>query len=225
MTIRHRAANVWFTSDTHFGHANILKFLDRPFLTPEDAAIRAANGNTWQGCTDRVSPKSVQLMEDGLVDSINACVKRDDVLWHLGDFLFARDSDRVDVANSILQRIRCRNIYLVWGNHDNRTKKFGDLFRAAVDLTKIRIGDQRLVLCHYAMAVWDGSHRGTWHLYGHSHGSAEEILDERLPGRRSLDVGVDNAFRLLGEYRPFSFDEVSALLSDRPGSIIDHHGV
>lgn len=224
MTIRHGDAKVWFTSDTHFGHGNILKYSDRPFLSAEDEATRDANGGTWHGSPHRLSHESVRRMDNALIDGINSCVGPNDVLWHLGDFVFARDSDRVHSARAILERIRCRNVYLVWGNHDKRSTAFGNLFREAVELAKIKVRDQRIVLCHYAMAVWDGSHRATWQLYGHSHGSAEEVLDDRLPGRRSLDVGVDNAYRLLGVYRPFSFDEVGDILRDRPGSVIDHHG-
>ena len=224
MTIRHGDANVWFTSDTHFGHANILKYSDRPFLSPRDSEARAANGGTWDRSPHRISSESVRQMDDSLIDHINAHVQRNDVLWHLGDFVFARDGDRVGIARSLLDRINCRNVYFVWGNHDKRSDAFAQLFKAAVDLTKIRVGDQRLMLCHYAMAVWEGSHHGAWHLYGHSHGSAEKFLDDSLPGRRSLDVGVDNANRVLGAYRPFSFEEVAKLLRDRPGSKIDHHG-
>ena len=51
---------------------------------------------------------------------------------------------------------------------------------------------QVIVLCHYALRVWDRSHHGAWHLYGHSHGN--------LPSQgRSFDVGVDcHGFRPLG---------------------------
>lgn len=80
-----------------------------------------------------------------------------------------------------------------------------------------------IVLSHYVQAVWNQSHRGAWMLYGHSHASAESWLDAAMPGRRSIDVGVDNAYRVLGEYRPFSFDELNEILSGRPGCSIDHH--
>jgi calcineurin-like phosphoesterase family protein len=67
------------------------------------------------------------------------------------------------------------------------------------------------------MALWDGSHRGNVQLYGHSHANAEAKLDQMMPDRRSMDVGVDNAFRLLGEYRPFSLEEISQIMDDRNG--------
>ena len=54
---------IWFTSDTHFGHENVLKFTDRPWET------------IWQ-------------MNDAIVDNINGRVAVDDELYILGDFSF-----------------------------------------------------------------------------------------------------------------------------------------
>ena len=39
-----------------------------------------------------------------------------------------------------------------------------------------------------------------------------------------MDVGVDNAFRILGEYRPFSFREIASIMESRPGFRIDGNG-
>jgi hypothetical protein len=58
-------------------------------------------------------------------------------------------------------------------------------------------------------------------LYGHAHGSAEEWMDFYMPGRLSMDVGVDNAYRVLGEYRPFSFPEISSIMKSRRGFQMD----
>jgi calcineurin-like phosphoesterase family protein len=52
----------FFTSDTHYGHANIIKYSSRPF-------------------------SSVEEMNDALVKKINDKVGVDDCLWHLGDFV------------------------------------------------------------------------------------------------------------------------------------------
>ena len=51
------------------------------------------------------------------------------------------------------------------------------------------------------MRTWLASHYGAKNLYAHSHGTLP-------PYENSMDVGVDMAFRLLGEYRPFSLEEV-----------------
>jgi len=56
-------------------------------------------------------------------------------------------------------------------------------------------------------------------LYGHIHDNAEKeaILDKAFPGRRSMDIGVDAAKRLLGEYRPFAESEVLSFIGARLG--------
>ena len=68
------------------------------------------------------------------------------------------------------------------------------------------------------MRVWNKSHHGAYHLYGHSHDSMED-----KEWGKSMDVGVDSAFRILGEYRPFSFDEIKGILDKRELYTIDHH--
>ena len=57
----HPNRDVWFTSDTHFGHENIIHYAGRPF---EDAAE----------------------MDEALIEAWNARVKPEDLVWHLGDF-------------------------------------------------------------------------------------------------------------------------------------------
>lgn len=54
---------IWFTSDTHFGHENVLKFTDRPWET-------------------------IQQMNSVIVANINARVGMNDELYILGDFSF-----------------------------------------------------------------------------------------------------------------------------------------
>lgn len=55
-------------------------------------------------------------------------------------------------------------------------------------------------------------------LYGHSHDSMETE-----PWGRSMDVGVDSAFRILGEYRPFSYEEIKNIMETRQPNPVDHH--
>lgn len=81
---------IWFTSDTHFGHENVLKFTDRPWET------------IWQ-------------MNDAIVDNINGRVAVDDELYILGDFSFKMTAQD---TYGLRKRIACRRIHLVPGNHD-----------------------------------------------------------------------------------------------------------
>jgi calcineurin-like phosphoesterase family protein len=65
-----------------------------------------------------------------------------------------------------------------------------------------RFGTVHLHLSHYPHASWRGKNHGSIHLYGHSHGSMEEKLNQHWPNRRAMDVGIDIA------WRPFSLDEI-----------------
>lgn len=185
---------VYFTADTHLGHANIIRYCHRPF-------------------------ESVEAMDAALIDRINATVKADDWLYHLGDFSF-RGGDPA----AYRAKIRCRNMVLILGNHDpcfadgTPRPEFASLFKAVHPMLKVKVqfeGHARLiVLCHYAMRVWDRSHHGTWHLYGHSHGT---LPDD--PHALSWDVGVD-----ANEFTPLSVEQIAGIMAKKAFVPIDHHG-
>lgn len=219
----------YFTSDTHFGHNNIIKYCNRPFLCAADKEVWEANGRSWhngdwkgRGSSDhRISFESVKIMDDTLVNNINKTVGEHDTLYHLGDFAMPGKQAYYEKCRQYRDRIKCRNVHFVWGNHDERNIR--NLFSSDHDLFTVQPNGQKIVLCHYAMAVWNGSHRGVWQLYGHSHAGAEPWMNKNMAGRRSMDVGVDNAYKLLGEFRPFSFEEIRAIMDAAEGFSMDHH--
>lgn len=115
-----------------------------------------------------------------------------DTVYHLGDFTLGGYKE----FKSYLSRLN-GDIRFVPGGHDFRWFGYVDRSAASWDgipptilppMQNIEIAQEKyplvIVLCHYAMRVWDRSHYGSLHLYGHSHG--------RLHGLgRSMDVGVD----------------------------------
>jgi calcineurin-like phosphoesterase family protein len=207
---------VFFTADTHFGHANIIKYCNRPFLTAAEQDALKRDGEL------RVSEESTERMNAALIHNINSLVDEGDTIWHLGDWAMGGSGGYYERCRQFRDRVVCRTVNIVWGNHDSRTIR--DLFNQAHDQVEISVAGQKIALNHYAMAVWQDSHKGAWHCYGHSHSQAEAWLDTHMPGRRSIDVGVDNAARLLGMYRPWAFEELKTLLEGREGYAIDHHG-
>lgn len=208
--------NLYFTADLHCFHANIIKYCNRDFFTSEEKKLH----DSKQQFTP--SRESVERMNECIFEGINKTVKPGDTLWLLGDFCFAPKGDYYSTTMYCLNRINTKDVRIVWGNHD-KPEKQKVLFKESHFLHELNGYGQMIVLCHYAMAAWNKHHKGSWCLYGHSHSNAEFGLDKALPGRRSLDVGVDNAFKLLGEYRPFSFDEIKKIMDKRPGHNIDHH--
>ena len=214
---------IWFTADTHFSHKRIPLYTKRKFcLTKEEQKkldliwIQGGgpNSSRWTPSWD-----SISKMNDHLINKINEYVKKDDILYHLGDYCFAPKNRIEEYAQKHTDRINCKNIYLLWGNHDN--KKISKFFKDCYERYELKHKSKHVVLSHYAQAVWNKSHSGSWMLYGHSHATAENWLDQMMPNRFSLDVGVDNIYRLIGEYRPISFEEIEKIFKNRKGSSID----
>ena len=196
--------NIWFTSDTHYGHTN----------------IAGESVSRWQrGYRDF---GSVWEMNKSLIEGINKYVKEDDILYHLGDWSFGGIHNIKLFRDSII----CQNIHLL-GNHDehivDKEVKFHDssfnpieLFSSVQDVLHLEIGKTKIFLSHYSHRVWNGSHKGVIHLYGHSHGSIPDF-------GRSMDVGVDVAYKMFGEYRPFNIGDITRIMEKREVHKIDHH--
>lgn len=166
-------------------------------------------------------------MDRQLIENINTWVAPNDRIFHLGDFAY-RHSNGVKFY---LDRIKCKNIYLVRGNHDKLKAWEEEFFCGVENLTSIKTkisGEQKeIVLCHYAMRVWNKSHHGSLHAWGHSHSS---LPDD--PNALSMDVGVDNIAKLLApsgvrlpeDYRPISVNEFYEYMKLKTWKPIDHHG-
>lgn len=159
------SSSVFFTSDTHFGHTNIIKYCNRPFAT-------------------------VQEMDDVIIERWNQVVKPGDRVYHLGDFSWGDPYKYLAKLNG--------QKYFVIGNHDKI--KEHEACRQWVwikDYYELKIGDQTIVLHHYAHRVWNKMHHKSWHLYGHSHGTLP-------PHGLSFDVGTD-----CWNFTPISFEQIS----------------
>ena len=181
----------FFTSDQHYGHKNICRFADRPFA-------------------------SVEEMDEALIENHNNTVTNQDTVWFLGDFGFA-PTNRL---KQILRRLN-GNKNLVLGNHDKQLSKSRSSFigkgllNGIYDYREIYVEKQAIILFHYGMRVWNKHHHGSWHLYGHSHGSLP-------PHGKSVDVGVDSK-EISDEYRPYAFEEVRQYMRKRTTQEVDHH--
>lgn len=129
-------------------------------------------------------------------------------IYHLGDFSYGRHGSTLAAWKAIRDQIECDDVHLVLGNHDQDGPEFRRLFQSVSERLFLRIQGQKYVFDHYAGYVWHKSHSQATQLYGHSHGEIEQTLNRLNPYRRSMDVGVDNAYRLFGEYRPFRLQEI-----------------
>lgn len=183
-----KSENLFFTSDTHFFHENIIEYIGRPFTSLEE-------------------------MHETIILNWNTFVKKDSDVFHLGDFMM---SENVNKLQSILSRLN-GNIHLIYGNHDyqnhlnrNIAKQ---LFKSVHDYLDITVldkemegGRQRVFMCHYPMNCWAASHRGSWNLFGHIH--THPYLYNPKYNCNSLDVGVD-----AHNYTPLHYDQVKSLIT------------
>ena len=153
---------IFFTSDLHLGHSNVIKYCRRPFANADE-------------------------MDATIIKNWNRVVTPKDTVYILGDFAFHSAERAIAIARGLNG-----HKHLVFGNHDrgNRSKyaagKTGGPFQSVSDLKEINHEGQKIVMCHYALLTWHGSSRGAWMLHGHSHGSLKTDTKSRR-----LDVGVD----------------------------------
>ena len=188
------AEKMFFVSDTHFQHENIVKYCKRPF-------------------------KDVEENDEELIRRWNEKVPEDGIVFHLGDVAFG-DPDKVD---KILERLNGK-IYLVIGNHDWRriVNQHKWRFELMTQQINMKVGKRHVILNHYPMLAFSGAWRevdATYQLFGHVHTSP--YTDEGLDQQRmkylftsQYDVGVDN-----NNFTPVSWKEVDQIINNQMMSL------
>lgn len=174
---------VWFTSDSHYGHKNI-------------TYGESAWSNKETGCRRF---DTTQEMSQHIVEQINKHVDQDDILIHLGDWSFGG----IENIWSFRKQLNVKTIYLCAGNHDKNIKYGGaqSLFEVVDDYLEIIIEKNLFCCMHYPIEEWNDRHRKAYMLHGHSHGNSPIKKDR-------LDVGIDNIYKLFGEYKPINYKEL-----------------
>jgi calcineurin-like phosphoesterase family protein len=178
-------SKVFFTSDTHWGHGNIIKFCDRPF-------------------------KDVEEMNYKLIENWNKKVPQDGLVFHLGDFAWGGS----DMWKNIRQQLN-GEIILIKGNHDQKNMSSTaeqTLFKYSAWQMLIEVEGRKVLLNHFPFLCYAGVYRDpkglVYNLYGHVHSGpgkkGEDIprLIHTFPTQ--FDVGVDN-----NDYEPISWYEVN----------------
>ena len=196
------------TRTSYFSHGNIIKYCGRnKFLTETDKLALKRDGawhdGDWKGSQSskwRITPEAIHMMNEALIQNINDMVGEDDVLYHLGDWAFGHKGEYYKTCRYFRDRIICRNVHLIWGNHDRH--EIYDLFSSCNDLTEIHVNNQLIVLCHYPLLSWNKAGHQSWMLFGHCHINMNKFVAENLPNSKMLDVGVDGH-----DYIPWSFQQ------------------
>lgn len=174
---------LFFTSDTHFFHANAIIHSGRPF-------------------------ESNEHQTEELIKRWNEVVPKDGIVYHLGDLCWTGNIDRIIWLNEQLNG----TINLVYGNHcyQNRLDRdvIKNIFKSyggdTMDIASILVrndNNQNLTCCHYPMLYWP---TGSWMLHGHIHSGPNSTASEKASFHHlRYDVGVDNNL-----YKPISYIEL-----------------
>lgn len=191
MIILHDDKTTWITSDTHYHHTNICRGTTN-WRTPEGDIPITRNFQT------------IEEMDNAIVENINKHVRQDDVLIHLGDWSFGGFEKIEEFRN----RLNCKNIHLILGNHDHHIEKnkhnVQSLFLSVSWFQQIKFQHETMECMHYPIESWNSLRKGRIHLHGHCH------LPNHLKisnGRR-MDVGMDGNTN----FEPYKLSEIIAHL-------------
>ncbi len=203
--------NLYFTSDLHFGHRNVIRFCGRPFQNEKE-------------------------MGEAMIRNWNSVVQEDDIIINLGDTFWFNDRHGVKKVMSKLQGIK----YFILGNHCEkkqyelcddpnlticsditvfyiRGEQSDPRFQYLAQDGTIKTRTYELVCCHYPCTCY--SHSGnpnTYMFFGHIHSQRDQPMTEfgeaiRLPHNHYMDVGADRH-----NYTPVEFFDLLVEVDSYP---------
>lgn len=197
MITKFSGEGLFLTSDTHFGHQNILRLCERPFNTIEEH-------------------------DQKLIENWNSVVGPEDTVFHLGDFCFGGAQKWKEIRDQLNG-----HIILILGNHDIKTvsQSMLTMFDYVTQQMKIQVDGRTVYLNHFpflTFAHWnpDIYQRDAlaFALSGHTHirrgDTGYDAQFASLYKSTQYDVGVD-----LNEYKPIAWKEVNRRIQYQ----IDHH--
>jgi calcineurin-like phosphoesterase family protein len=190
------SGKVWITSDTHFGHKNIVRGVTN--WRTQDGEVPVGSTRDFQ---------TIEQMNERLVNGINNVVGQDDTLIMLGDVSFGGFEN----IGLFIDRIICKNIHLILGNHDhhidNNRGDIQDKFLSVNHYLETNIEGKDFVLCHYPLQSWNGLNKGVIHLHGHVH-----LPEDKKFGKgKKMDVGVDG-----NGMDPYSINDIIKIMDKQP---------
>ena len=178
---------VFFTSDTHFNHKNILSYCYRPF-------------------------KTIEEHDETIIKNWNSVVPEDGIVFHLGDFGFGN----IRYLKEVAKRLNGTIVFCI-GNHDfpKVREAFKKIFAEQRLQYNLYIDKQHIILNHRPFLCFEGAQNNSvWNLFGHVH-SGPNATGFDIPRLSMLfptqyDVGVDN-----NNYTPISFYQLKEKIKEQ----------
>lgn len=173
---------IYFTSDLHFGHSNIIRYDNRPFNT-------------------------VTSMDLSLIENWNKTVTPLDTTYILGDISWYGEARTIE----ILKKLNGEKI-LIKGNHDKVTRGVAAQFKEVTDYKELHFEENvHVVLCHYPIVFFNRRHYGAYMFYGHVHVSTDYQFCESYKREIREMGGKCNMFNvgcMLYNYTPQTFAQI-----------------
>jgi calcineurin-like phosphoesterase family protein len=189
-----KGQKIWFTSDLHFGHRNVIRFCNRPFANEKE-------------------------MGEKLIENWNSVVGDNDIVFVLGDTFWFNDSRSI---KKVLDQLKGKTIYMIPGNHDEFEHYYRVLDSRIVlcpDIVVLWLQEpgsskkKEIWMQHYPMSTWPHRVNDVWQLFGHIHSSAfrTEGVDQDLALHwNQCDIGCD-----YWGYRPVDFETLQRFFDAR----------
>lgn len=192
--------NLFFTSDLHFGHRNVINFCNRPFTDIKD-------------------------MSEKLIENWNAVVNNNDIVFVLGDTFWFNDSRTI---KKVLEQLNGKEIYILPGNHcdfdayhrvdDPRIHLCQDivcLWLTSADFERRHWHRKTMEIwmSHYPLTTWPHRENGAFQLFGHIHsqpGKTEGVDQNLALHWNQADVGCD-----YWEWKPVLFEDVLSYMQNK----------
>ena len=173
---------IFFTADCHFYHANIIKYANRPFLKEGDLI----NNSIW--ASEDIKTSRVELMNKEIIKRWNFVVKENDLVYHLGDFAFRMNEDKL---KSLENQLNGKIIHFV-GNHDRNNSVKSYLYKAIM-----RFGGRTVLAQHHPPNEYElEASNCDFAICGHVHNKWKFKFINKIP---VINVGID-----VWDYRPIS---------------------
>ena len=153
---------IYYISDLHFGHRNVIGMDGRPF-------------------------ESIEEMDETLIWRWNERVTDEDDVYIVGDFAYRNGN----TASWYLRQLKGRK-HLVIGNHDRLTiqdPKAMAYLASVEKMNRVIDNDRKVSLCHFPVAEWTGKRHGGYHVHGHLHNRRDEVYEFMSRYDKALNAG------------------------------------
>ncbi len=157
------SSKIFYTSDLHFGHKNVIKFSNRPYKDSID-------------------------METKLIENWNKKVALEDTVYILGDMFYGK-SDYCKVLDSLKgKKILVKGNHEQW---IERYRELEEYFEEITDYKIITDNERKVVLFHFPILDWNHKYHNSYHVYGHVHNIQNIDTLVMYNQINALNAGVD----------------------------------